>query len=227
MSQDIWIVIPAYNEEPMIGSVIDGLKEEDYNQIIVVDDGSEDQTAEVARARGAEVVSHKENSGLGASLRTGLEKARRKGADVVVTFDADGQHDPKEIEKLLGALDGADVVVGERKKTQMPLNKRVGNAILDIITHLLGGPLTDSQSGFRAFGPWALERIKIWSDSYSVSSEIVLQAGREDLNFSTIPIKGIFTEYSRASGTTIASGVKIFFDLWKVLVLHLRHEKEI
>lgn len=226
MSQGIWIVIPAYNEEPMIGSVINGLKEEGYNRIIVVDDGSEDQTAKVARSKGAEVVCHKENSGLGASLHTGLGVARRKDADVVITFDADGQHDPKEIKKLLEVLDGADIVVGERKKTQMPLNKRVGNAILDIITHLLGGPLTDSQSGFRAFGPRALERIEIWSDSYSVSSEIVLQAGLEELNFSTVPIKGVFTEYSRASGTTIASGVKIFFDLWKVLVLHLQQNRE-
>ncbi len=226
MSRDIWIIIPAFNEEPMIGSVIDGLKEEGHNQIIVVDDGSQDQTAKVAESRGAEVVRHKENSGLGASLRTGLETARRKDADVAITFDADGQHDPREIEKLLEALDGADIAVGVRRRTQMPLNKRVGNAILDIITHFLGGPLTDSQSGFRALGPRALDKIKIWSDSYSVSSEIVLQAGLEDLDFSTVPIKGIFTEYSRASGTTIASGVKIFFDLWKVLVLYLQHERE-
>lgn len=220
MAEDVWIVIPAFEEEQMIGSVIEGLKKEGYNQIIVVDDGSEDQTAETAKSHGAEVIQHKENYGLGASLRTGLKEAQSRDADFVVTFDADGQHDPREIKKLLNALEEADFVVGNRKTGEMPLNKRLGNTALDLITYLFGGPFTDSQSGFRGFGPRALEKITIWSDRYSVSSEIITQIGEKDLRFKSVPIKGIFTEYSRASGTTIASGIRIFFDLLRAVVLH-------
>lgn len=224
MSKDIWIVVPAYEEGKIIGDVLEGLKNEGYGQIIVVDDGSEDNTAEIAESKGAEVIRHKENSGLGASLRTGLRAARDRDADIVVTFDADGQHDPREIDKLIDVLDGADFAVGVRRRLQMPLNKRFGNTALDIITHFLGGPFTDSQSGFRAFNRRALEEIEIWSDSYSVSSEIIVQVGRKDLSFRAVEIKGIFTEYSKAYGTTIASGVKIFFDLFRALTLHSQSE---
>ncbi len=216
MSMKVWIVIPAYDEEEMIGSVIRGLKHEGYDNIIVVDDGSEDNTAGIARSEGAEVVEHEANRGLGAALRTGLDEARSKGADVAVTFDADGQHDPKEIEKLLDVLDGADFAVGERRRNQMPLNKELGNFFLDFMTHVLGGPFTDSQSGFRAFGKEALEKIRIRSDLYAVSSDIIMQVGEEDLEFRSVPIRCIFTEYSKASGTTIASGVKIFIDMLKL-----------
>ena len=216
MSKDVWIVIPAYEEEGMIGSVIDDLKNRGYGQIIVVDDGSEDRTGEVARSREIVVVTHEVNSGLGAALRTGLREARSRDADVAVTFDADGQHDPEEIEKLVEALEDADFVVGERRRNQMPLNKKVGNFVLDFLTHVLGGPFTDSQSGFRAFGKKALEKIRIKSDRYSVSSEIIIQVGEEGLKFQSVPIKCIFTDYSKASGTTIASGIKILVDLLRL-----------
>jgi glycosyltransferase involved in cell wall biosynthesis len=219
MSKDIWIVIPAYEEEMTIGSVLEGLKSEGYERIIVVDDGSSDRTAEISREKGAEVVSHEENRGLGAAISTGLKKARDKGADIVVTFDADGQHDTKDIERLVEALEDADFAVGERERDQMPLNKRVGNYGLDVITRMMGGVLTDSQSGLRAFGPKALDEIEIRSDKYSVSSEIIIQVGVKDLSFQAVPIKGIFTEYSKSSGTTIASGLKIFLDLLKLKVL--------
>lgn len=216
MFEDIWIVIPAYEEGRTIGSVIDGLIDEGYERIIVVDDGSMDDTAEIARSKGVEVISHKENCGLGAAIRTGLEEVRSMGAEVAVTFDADGQHDPEEIEKLLEALEEADFAVGERDRGQMPFNKRFGNFFLDVITRFFGGPMTDSQSGFRAFGPKALEQIRIRSDKYSVSSEIAIQVGRKELEFRGVPIKGIFTDYSMSSGTTIASGIRIFIDILRL-----------
>lgn len=218
MSGKISIVIPAYEEEKMIGSVIEGLKKEGYTQIIVVDDASEDKTAQIARSKEAKVIQHDQNRGLGAAIQTGLEEARKQNADIAVTFDADGQHNPKDIKRLIEALDGADLAVGVRDRRKMPLNKRLGNYALDVITHFLGGPLTDSQSGFRALGPKALEKIRIKSDRYSVSSEIMIQAKKKDLKFRTIPIEGIFTEYSKASGTTIASGIRIFFDLLRLKV---------
>lgn len=212
-------MVPAYEEEEMIPSVIDGLKEEGYDQIIVVDDGSEDDTAEVAESEGAEAVRHERNRGLGAAIRTGLERVREREGEIAVTFDADGQHNPKDIERLVEKLKDADVVVGERHRQEMPINKRVGNFILDFVTCIFGGPWTDSQSGLRVFGRKALETIRIRSDQYSVSSEIMIQVGKKDLDFDTIFIEGVFTDYSKASGTTIASGVKIFLDLLKLKVL--------
>lgn len=219
MSRNVWIIIPAYNEEGMIAQVIDSLKKEGYEQTIVVDDGSDDDTSTIACSKGARVIRHLENSGLGAAISTGLKEALSLDADVAVTFDADGQHDPKEIGNLLDALDEGDFAVGVRKMRKMPPNKRFGNAFLNFITHLLGGPWTDSQSGFRAFGKKALEEIDILSNVYAVSSEITIQVGEKDLEFRTVPIKGIFTEYSRGSGTTIASGINIFFNLLKYKLL--------
>lgn len=216
MLGEIWIVVPSYEEEQTIGPVLEGLKSEGYDQIIVVDDGSEDRTSEIASSKGAEVVKHENNQGLGSAIRSGLREARSRGAGVVITFDADGQHDPREIKKLLDALDDADFAVGVRKRNQMPMNKRFGNAALDYITHFMGGPLTDSQSGFRAFGPEALEKIRIRSDHYSVSSEIIVQVGESSLSFREVPIEGIFTEYSKSAGTTIASGIKILVDLLRL-----------
>jgi len=214
----VWIVMPARDEERSIGGVLDALRREGYRRVIVVDDGSGDRTAKIARAKGAVVVSHERNRGLGAALRTGLEGARRRGAEVAVTFDADGQHDPRAIRGLLKALDGADLAIGVRRREGMPPHKRVGNFGLDVITRMLGGPLTDSQSGFRVFNRRALEAIRIRSNRYEVSSEIVIQARREELRLRDVPIEAIFTDYSKARGTTIASGFRIFLGLLKLRI---------
>lgn len=215
MGKDLWIVMPAYNEEHTIGRVLDGLHREGYDQVIVVDDGSNDRTGEIARSKGAEVIAHERNRGLGSALRTGLREARERGAKIAVTFDADGQHDPKAIPNLLDALNDANLVVGVRARLKMPWNKRFGNSILDVITRLFGGPLTDSQSGFRAFDRLALDKIRIRSNLYEVSSEVLIQAREKNLKIRGVPIKGIFNEYSKASGTTIASGFRIFFNLFR------------
>ncbi|MGC8817068.1 MAG: glycosyltransferase family 2 protein [Candidatus Hadarchaeum sp.] len=216
----VWIVMPARDEEFAIGGVIDGLQREGWRDIIVVDDGSRDRTAEIARAKGAVVVSHQRNLGLGAALRTGLEEARRRGADCAVTFDADGQHDPREVRKLVEAIDGADLVIGSRRSVNIPLNKRFGNFMLNLITRLMGGPLLDSQSGLRAFSRRALEAIRIRSDRYEVSSEIVINARRLGLRIREVPVSCYFTDYSKARGTTIASGLRIFFRLVRLRLLY-------
>jgi hypothetical protein len=137
---------------------------------------------------------------------------------VAVTFDADGQHDPRAIRGLLAALDGADLAIGVRRRGGMPLHKQVGNFGLDVITRMLGGPLTDSQSGFRAFNRRAIEAIQIRSNRYEVSSEIVIQARRKGLRLRGVPIEAIFTDYSKARGTTIASGFRIFLGLLKLRI---------
>lgn len=206
----VWIVMPAYNEERSIGKVLDALKREGWCNIIVADDGSRDRTAEIARSKGALVVRHRQNVGLGAALCTGLNKARELGADCAVTFDADGQHDPKAVRALVRALNDADLVIGVRRHLGIPLHKRVGNYFLNLITYLFSGVLTDSQSGSRAFGKRALKLIRIRSNRYEVSSEIIVQARRKGLRLREAPVKCFYTKYSKARGTTITSGFKIF-----------------
>jgi glycosyltransferase involved in cell wall biosynthesis len=213
-----WIVMPAHNEERSIGRVIDDLRAEGWTNIIVVDDGSGDRTAEIARSKGAVVISHPKNMGLGAALRTGLRAALERGADVAVTFDADGQHDPKAVGRLVAALDGADVAIGVRQHLGIPLHKRLGNFLLDFVTYLFSGILTDSQSGSRAFNRRALETIRIRSNRYEVSSEIIIQASRLRLRLKEVPVRCFYTEYSKARGTTIASGFRILLGLLKQMV---------
>lgn len=214
----VWIVMPAHNEERVIGQVLDALHAEGWRNIIVVDDGSTDRTAEVARSRGALVVSHPRNMGLGAALRTGLREALKRGAERAVTFDADGQHDPKAVRRLVKALEEADLVIGVRRHLGIPLHKRLGNFIMDFVTYLFSGVLTDSQSGSRAFGRRALKAIQIRSNRYGVSSEIIIQARRQGLRLKEVPVRCFYTGYSRARGTTIASGVRIFLELVKQMV---------
>ena len=211
----VWIVVPACNEEFSIGWVLDALRAEGWHDVIVVDDGSRDRTAEIARSKGALVIAHPKNMGLGAALRTGLTKARELGADVAVTFDADGQHDQNAVHALVDALSDADLVIGVRRHLGIPLHKRVGNFILNLITCLFSGMLVDSQSGSRAFGKRALEAIRIRSNRYEVSSEIIIQAKKYGLKVAQVPVMCFHTEYSKARGTTIASGFKIFWALIK------------
>ena len=214
----VWIVIPAYNEERMIGKVLRELKAEGWRNIIVVDDCSKDRTGSIAKRMGAVVVKHPYNMGLGAALRTGLAKAYRLGADCAVTFDADGQHDPKAVRKLVKALRSADLVIGVRKLVNPPLHKRIGNFILNLITKMLGGPLTDSQSGLRAFSRKALKRVQIRSNRYEVSSEILIQAQQKKLRIKEVQVKCFFTFYSRARGTTILSGIRIGIHLLRLKI---------
>jgi glycosyltransferase involved in cell wall biosynthesis len=212
----VWIVMPAYNEERSIGGVLDALHKEGWHDIIVVDDGSRDRTTEIAQEKGALVLSHTRNMGLGAAIRTGLKAALERGADCAVTFDADGQHDPKAVHDIVDSLNGADFVIGVRHFTDIPLNKRVGNFWLNFITRMLGGVLTDSQSGMRALNRHALENIRIRSNRYEISSELVVRANQAGLRIKEIPVRCFFTPYSRARGTTIASGARIFLNMLKL-----------
>ncbi len=215
-----WIVMPAHNEERAIGAVLDDLRREGWKDVIVVDDGSRDRTAEVAAKNGAVVIRHPKNLGLGAALRTGLKEALRRGGDCAVTFDSDGQHDPKAVRGIVNSLDGADLVIGARKFKNIPIHKRVGNFGLNLITRLMGGPLVDSQSGMRAFNRRALETVEIRSDRYEVSSEIVIDGKRKGLRIKEVPVACYFTAYSKARGTTIMSGFRIAVGLVRLRAMY-------
>jgi glycosyltransferase involved in cell wall biosynthesis len=177
---NVTAIIPAFNEEIPIGSVV--LTTKKYvDQVIVVDDGSSDRTAEIAEAAGAEVISHRSNQGKGAALRTGFQAIGDR--DIVVTLDGDGQHNPWEIPKLLKPIiDGeADIVNGSRylskNGTDTPGYRRIGQTVLDKATSLSSGlNLTDSQSGFRAFATYTLSAFKFNHDGFSIESEMLIDA---------------------------------------------------
>jgi glycosyltransferase involved in cell wall biosynthesis len=187
------VIIPAYNEERFIGSVV--LKAYKYSStIIVVDDGSTDATAEVARAAGAIVMQHEQNQGKGVALNTGFRKAREFDPDVVITIDADGQHTPEEIDLVAAPVleDQADIVVGSRyleKTSSVPVHRIWGHLAFNLMTNWMSGiSITDSQSGFRAFSRRALATISFNSDGFSVESEMQLLAREHHLRMNEIPI---------------------------------------
>lgn len=213
----IFALVPAYNEETTIADVLTRT-EPFVDGMIVVDDGSTDRTPQIARAHGATVVSHVINRGLGAAIGTGFAAAMRLGADVVVTLDADGQHEPTEIRKFVEAIEqGADVVIGSRMLTGfvgMPLHRRIAQVVGNLVTFVLFGAwVTDSQSGFRAFTRYALEKIQIRTNRMEVSSELIAEAKRNRLKLVEVPIKAVYTPYSLSKGQNFFVGLKTLLKL--------------
>ena len=215
-------VIPAYNEAKTIADVLRRTRVF-VQEMVVVDDGSSDGTAEVARGEGARVIHHKINRGLGAALATGFETARRLGGDIIVTLDADGQHDPQEIPKFVEAIQGgAQMVIGSRMLLgQMPWYRRVANTLGNIATVILFGAwVSDTQSGFRAFSSEALARLDLRTNHMEISSELVGEARRNCLRIVEIPIQAIYTDYSLSKGQNFFVGIKTFV---KLLLRRLTH----
>jgi glycosyltransferase involved in cell wall biosynthesis len=204
-------LIPAYNEASTLGGVIARTKPF-VDAVIVVNDGSRDETAHIAAEAGVQVVSHVINRGLGAAIATGLEAAKRAQADIAITLDADGQHDPSEIPRFVEAIQsGADMVIGSRMltRTGMPWYRQAANLLGNLATFLLFGALvTDSQSGFRAFSRCALAAIEIRTNRMEVSSELIAEVKRKHLVLKEIPIQAIYTSYSLSKGQSFFVGLK-------------------
>lgn len=215
----ILIIIPAYNEATVIGGVIDSVHAIIPDaDLLVVDDGSYDETFSIAKQHHVIVVRHRMNRGLGGAIGTGLSWAKLHRYDVAVTFDADGQHQPTDIINAIQPIINhqADVVIGSRFQgiKNMPWDRKVLNTLANGLTFLLFGiPTTDSQSGFRAFNKKAIESINIRTDRMEVSSEIFGEAYRLHLKIQEIPIKVIYTEYSRTKGQRNSNSFPILFRL--------------
>jgi glycosyltransferase involved in cell wall biosynthesis len=207
------IVIPAYNEEQTISEVIRSLKRHGFGTLIVVDDGSCDRTGELASQEDVIVLRHILNRGLGGALGTGIAAALRLGAEAIVTFDADGQHNPDDIARLLEPIitGEADVVIGSRmlEPIGMPYPRRIANWTANIVTYLLfRGWTTDSQSGLRAFSSQAAARIQIMTSGMEVSSEIIAETIKNRLMRKEVPVQAIYTDYSLSKGQNFKVGLQ-------------------
>lgn len=213
-----FIVIPAYNEERKIGEVLDELKSLKYNDIVVVDDGSKDRTYEVASKRKVSVLRHPINRGQGAALKTGMDFALDNGADVIVTFDSDGQHCAEEISYLteLVKKGEVDVALGSRflKKNNVPVVRKVflkGGAA--IIRALYGVKLTDSHNGLRALSREACQRIDLKCDKMEHASEILEEINKKGLIYKEVPVTVKYTDYSIKHGQSTFNAFKILYKM--------------
>ena len=181
MNESTLAIIPCYNEEATIGSIVIRTKRH-VDRVLVVDDGSTDDTVRIAKEAGATVISHKTNKGKSAGIKTGFKYALIKGFNYVVTIDGDGQHNPDEIPVVLGNLqnNGHDIILGVRygDSTEMPLWRKFGKRVLDYSTSFgNGGHVTDSQCGFRAFNKKAIQGItpRLNGGEFSTESEQLIK----------------------------------------------------
>ena len=219
----IAFVIPAYNEAVSIGQTLREIQKSfPREDIFVVNDGSKDKTGSIAKKTGVVVFTHLINRGLGASLTTGIKGAlQMSSADVLITFDADLQHEAEDVHRLIKPIkEGrADAAIGSRflDKTDlemMPFAKVVGNYFLTGITNFFSGAkITDSQSGLRALSRKAAGKINIMSDKYAVSSEIIHELEGNKMKIVEVPIEAIYDSRSATKGTNIKSGIHIFFTI--------------
>lgn len=205
-------VIPAYNEAQRITGVVEHTQKF-VDRVVVANDGSTDETAEVARQAGAIVVSHSQNCGAGAATMTGIQAARALKADVVVTLDADEQHDPRDIPSLLQPIlrDQADIVFANRfgQKNRIPLIRRLFNAVGNLVTFTTTGRwVNDSQCGFKVFGPRAVREVTIRMSGYEFCTELVREAVQHKWRVAEVPVKVLYSQYTLAKGQSFASGVR-------------------
>ena len=213
------VIVPAYNEAKHIGKVLAQLRALNA-QIIVVDDGSADQTFSVAAKNCKHVLRHSLNLGKGASMKTGCEYAfGTLKSDGVIFFDADGQHHPKEISKFTHALDqGHDLVFGVRQlRSGMPWVRVMGNkALSSLVQFWFGAYIPDILSGFKAMSRRGYSKVRWDAQGYGVETEIVVRSAISKLSYATIPISTIYNRFDR--GMTLVDALAILpkFVEWRV-----------
>ena len=189
----IIIGIPAFNEEKNIGPIVAKLKKK-YDQVIVCDDGSSDMTETIALSLGAHVVKHDKNLGYGSAIKTIFNEAGKIGGDVLVTFDADGQHQISEIESVLQPIfeNKADLVIGSRflgETKDLPKYRKIGIKTITGLTNVMtGSKITDSQSGFRAYTKKVLKEISPTESGMGISTEILIKASKKEMRIVEVPI---------------------------------------
>ncbi len=217
--EDVWIVIPAFNEAKTLGAVLAALDAEPF-AVVVVDDGSTDATAEITRRSGAHLVTHAMNLGQGAALQTGIDYALGQGARYLVTFDADGQHKIDEIAQLLGPLldRRCDIVLGSRflaggGAVNIPRSRLLTLRLALTFTRLSTGlEVTDTHNGFRALTRQTAERLRITQHRMAHASQILSEIARLRLRYREAPVTVVYSEYSLAKGQGISNAINILWE---------------
>ena len=213
------IGIPAFNEEKNIGPIVAKLKKK-YDQVIVCDDGSSDMTETIALSLGAYVVKHDKNLGYGSAIKTIFNEAGKIGGDVLVTFDADGQHQISEIDSVLQPIfeNKADIVIGSRflgETKDLPQYRKIGIKIITGLTNVMtGSKITDSQSGFRAYSKKVLKEISPTESGMGISTEILIKASKKEMRIVEVPIT-ISYEGSTHSQEPISHGTSVIMSTIK------------
>jgi glycosyltransferase involved in cell wall biosynthesis len=208
------VALPAFNEETHIAKVIEGARKY-ADAVLVVDDGSTDATAAIAQRMGATVISHPTNRGYGAALQTMFSFARDMNLEALVVMDSDGQHDPADIDKVLAPLlSGADVVIGSRflddTKNNIPHYRKIGMKVLDTATAVAGVKrVTDSQSGFRAYGKKAIGLIDVSGSGMSGGSEILIQISDHNLTVAEVPVTVRYDIKDTSTYNPVSHGISV------------------
>lgn len=216
---DCFVVIPAFNEGPVIRNVVAGVRSLGY-RVVVVDDGSADQTADEAAAGGAMVIRHPVNLGQGAALQTGISFALEHGAAFVLTYDADGQHDPADLERLLAPLRAgqADIVLGSRFLGETVGATRARRTLLrlaTLFTRLTTGlKLTDAHNGLRGFSRRAASRLRISQNRMAHASELLAFVAKSGFAWIEVPVTIRYSAYSMAKGQRMKDSLTILLDLF-------------
>ncbi|MFC1932890.1 glycosyltransferase family 2 protein [Chloroflexota bacterium] len=211
------VAIPAFNEEKYIGTVV--LKARQYaDEVIVLDDGSTDDTSEIARLAGATVIKHNENKGYGAAVQSLLTEVKKREPDVAVLLDADFQHNPQEIPNLIKPIsEGFDLVIGSREeRSGIPRYRRIGLRVISYFSGILSGKkLSDSESGFRVFSKKAIALLELRENGMAVSAETIANAAEKGLKIIERPIS---IRYTR-DGSTLNPVVHGFDVLRRIITL--------
>lgn len=212
----VWIVIPAYNEDSAIQSVIESVRTAGYENVLVVDDGSRDNTAAKAKGAGADVLTHLINRGQGAALKTGIEYiGEAYHPKSIVTFDADGQHQAQDIDSLVRPIlrGDIDIVLGSRfieHQETIPFFRKVilklGTLFTNFTSHV---SLTDTHNGFRALGPKAYQHIRITHRGMEHASDIIDEISRNKLRYCEVPVRVLYSEYSLGKGQKTSHFIKL------------------
>jgi len=217
--------IPAFNEEKTIAKIIIRAKGQ-VDMVVVVDDGSQDDTAQIAEALGAVVIRHGKNLGKGAALRDCFEWAKTAGIDILVTLDADGQHDAMQIPVLVNALRTAqaDIVIGSRsaRPLDMPHHRWVGKRTLDMVTQVkVGERFVDAQSGFRAYSRRAIENMVVAEFGMGADSETIMRAHRAGMKIVEVPMDASYAGLETSSLNPMVHGLDVLFSVVKLI--SIRH----
>ena len=218
----IAIGLPAFNEEKNIGKIVAELLEKSYS-VIVCNDGSSDSTGIIAEKMGAIIVNHKRNLGYGAAIGSLFKKAKECEFDILVTFDADGQHRISDIEKVIDPIKNnlADIVIGSRflgdEKTEMPKYRKMGvKVITNLVNSQTGKKITDSQSGFRAYSKKIFSEINLSESGMGVSTEILIKANQKKIKITEIPIK-ILYDGETSKHNPVSHGTSVMLSTMKFI----------